>query len=50
MTKEQDFCPCKERKGVYAEVVEWGYYLYCSDCEKPLEDEFHYFSEEELFN
>lgn len=50
MTMENEFCKCENSKGVYPVEGEWGYWLHCSDCEKKIEDGFHYYNElEELW-
>ncbi|MFE0507145.1 hypothetical protein ACWF7H_20220 [Peribacillus butanolivorans] len=47
MKKENEFCICENSKGVYSDPGEWGYWLYCSDCDKKIEDGFHYYNEPE---
>jgi hypothetical protein len=47
MKEENEYCKCSVVKGVYAELVDVGYWDCCSDCEKRLEDGFHYHDEPE---
>ncbi|MGA4710096.1 hypothetical protein [Bacillus safensis] len=49
MFKEEDFCKCQDNPGVYTVNGEWGYWMHCTKCERPLEDEFHYYNEPELY-
>jgi hypothetical protein len=41
------YCNCEDSKGVYVVDEMWGYWYHCSDCNKRIEMEFHYYSEEE---
>lgn len=45
MKKENEFCICENNKGVYTVQGEWGYWLFCSGCDKKIEDGFHYYNE-----
>lgn len=47
--KEEDFCKCQDNPGVYTVNGEWGYWMHCLKCKRPLEDEFHYYNEPELY-
>lgn len=47
--KEKEFCKCKTSSSVYSVDGDFGYWLYCDDCNKPIEDEFHYYDEPELY-
>lgn len=47
MIEENEYCMCEKSKSIYSVPGEWGYWLHCSDCEKPIEDEFHYYDEPE---
>ena len=38
------YCKCKNIKGVYCVCEEWGYWDVCSNCNKPLDGEFHYYN------
>ncbi|MGD6977765.1 hypothetical protein [Bacillus altitudinis] len=49
MFKDEDYCKCNEVHGGFAVEEEWGYWMHCLKCEKPLEDEFHYYNEPELY-
>lgn len=49
MYKDEDYCKCNEVHGGFAVEEEWGYWMHCLKCEKPLEDEFHYYNEPELY-
>ncbi|WP_157273110.1 hypothetical protein [Neobacillus bataviensis] len=45
MSKECEFCMCQSNKGVHAVEGEFGYWLYCTECDRKIEDEFHYYNE-----
>ena len=45
IANKTEFCKCGSSKGVYSVESEWGYWLHCADCEKKIEDEFHYYNE-----
>jgi hypothetical protein len=47
MYKADDYCTCKDSSGVYSVTGEWGYWDCCSDCDKKIEDGFHYYGEPE---
>lgn len=47
--KEDNFCECKNCTSVYTINGEFGYWLCCSNCDRKLEDEFHYYDEPELY-
>lgn len=49
MGKESEFCMCQNNNGVYAVEEEFGYWLYCTECDKKREDEFHYYNEPDSF-
>ncbi|MGG0275717.1 hypothetical protein [Bacillus rhizoplanae] len=38
--KEQEYCSCEKHSSVYSEPGEWGYWDYCSDCKKKIEDSY----------
>ena len=44
--KYSDFCTCKCPSTIYADVdsSEQGYWDVCGDCNKRLEDGFHYYN------
>jgi len=42
--KTVNFCKCKDIRGIYTEVEEFGYRDYCASCNLPLEDGFHYYN------
>jgi hypothetical protein len=44
MNKEIEFSKCEKSSSVYSETGEWGYYLKCSDCNKPIKDSFEYYN------
>ena len=41
-----EFCECENRKGVYSESDDFGYWCKCSECNKVIEDSFEYHSNE----
>lgn len=43
---QKQYCNCENSKGIYTVDEMWGYWHYCSDCKKPIEMEFHYYSTE----
>lgn len=44
---ENELCTCENNNSVYTVNGEWGYWLYCTECEKKIEDGFHYYDEPE---
>lgn len=42
--KNEDFCKCKHSSSITSVTGEWGYWDVCCDCNKPLEDGFHYYN------
>ncbi|WP_187115127.1 hypothetical protein [Clostridium tyrobutyricum] len=44
MRDNQEFCKCKNRPSVYSEEDDWGYWLVCAQCRKPIEDSYTYFN------
>lgn len=48
--KNDEFCKCENVTSVHADTSldEWGYWYICDECNKKVEDGFHYYSEEEL--
>lgn len=44
---KNEYCQCDGQLTVYTSNGEWGYWDMCANCDKPLEDGFHYYSEEE---
>ncbi|WP_019381881.1 hypothetical protein [Cytobacillus oceanisediminis] len=44
---ENEFCICEVNKSVYSVVGDTGYWLHCAECEKKIEDGFHYYDEPE---
>lgn len=49
MFKEGDFCKCNSSAGVYSVVDDFGYWMYCDDCDRPIEDEYYYDSDPVLY-
>jgi hypothetical protein len=49
MKEENDFCKCSVVNGVYSALDHWGYWDCCTDCDKKLEDGFHYYDEPEIY-
>ncbi|WGD93649.1 hypothetical protein P5629_08510 [Bacillus subtilis] len=50
MSREFDFCKCKNSSGSHTQIEdEWGYWFCCNDCNKKIEDDFHYFDEPEIY-
>ncbi len=47
--KYKDYCKCNISAGVYTVNGEWGYWLYCDDCDKPIEDEYHNYDDPVLY-
>ncbi len=45
-----EYCKCNNVTSVYSDTTldEWGYWLVCNECNKKLEDGFHYYSEDEF--
>jgi hypothetical protein len=39
----EDYCKC-ECSSPYTVIGEWGYCYFCSNCEKEIEDTFHYYN------
>lgn len=37
-----EICICEEVKCVYAETDDFGHWLVCSNCNKPIEDSYEY--------
>lgn len=44
-----DYCQCEHIKGIHTVNGEFGYWELCSECDKPIEDGFHYFDEPVLY-
>jgi hypothetical protein len=44
---KKKFCKCKENTGIHTLLTQWGYWYVCDVCKLALEDEFHYYSEDE---
>lgn len=42
--RNTEFCRCKEVTTVYAETNDFGQWLVCDVCKKPIEDSFEYFN------
>jgi hypothetical protein len=50
MEKDNEYCTCNHfSAGVYSVNDESGYWDHCSNCDKKLEDGFHYYDEPELY-
>lgn len=47
MIQDIEYCKCEKPSCVYSETNDWGYWLQCSDCNKPIEDNFEYFDNQE---
>lgn len=45
----REYCACENVKSLYSTEIEFGYWDTCSDCDKPLEDRFHYYDEPEIY-
>ena len=43
LTKE-DYCLCTKRTSVTSYEEDFGYWVICCDCHKPIEDGFHYYN------
>ena len=41
-----EYCKCENSKGVYSEINDFGWWYHCCECNKVVEDSFHYHSEE----
>jgi len=41
----EEYCNCIKSSSVYPVNGDVGYWMHCSDCEKPIEDEHHYYDE-----
>ena len=39
-----DFCDCEKSSSLTSEIGEFGYWLVCCDCNKPIEDSFEYYN------
>lgn len=46
---KEEYCTCKDGKGVHAEDVGEGYWYCCNTCKKRIEGEFHYHDEPVLY-
>ncbi|WP_205520261.1 hypothetical protein [Virgibacillus doumboii] len=46
--KEEDYCICNNGSGIYTDNEMFGYWEYCTACNKKIEDGFHYYDEPEL--
>ena len=44
--KKNEYCTCNGRSSVYSDTEsnEFGYWLVCNNCNKKIEDEFHYYN------
>lgn len=49
MKESNEFCTCKAPGGIYVVNDHWGYWEHCTECDKRLEDGFHYYDEPELY-
>ena len=45
----KDCCTCEGTLKIYSTIVEFGYWDICSNCDKPIEDGFHYHDKPELY-
>ena len=45
MPEKDDFCQCENSSGSHTQLNEWGYWYCCNDCNKKIEDDFHYYDE-----
>lgn len=44
-----EYCRCEDSKGIHTINGEFGYWYYCNECEKRIEDGFHYYDEPVLY-
>ncbi|WP_175400841.1 MULTISPECIES: hypothetical protein [Clostridium] len=44
MYKDEEFCNCNCNSSVYSENDDFGYWLVCTKCGKPIEDSYKYFN------
>jgi hypothetical protein len=42
--RDSDYCHCKDRKGHTAVVDDEGYWDFCTKCNRPIMDGFHYYN------
>ncbi|WP_226677227.1 hypothetical protein [Mesobacillus jeotgali] len=40
---KNEYCSCVKSSSVYTENGDFGFWLYCSDCNKKIEDSFEYY-------
>ena len=44
MADDVEYCTCEGTECVHAEIGEFGYWLVCEKCGKPVEDSFEYYN------
>ncbi|BAO93380.1 hypothetical protein BSNT_08228 [Bacillus subtilis subsp. natto BEST195] len=50
LNREFDFCKCENSSASNPQIEdEWGYWFVCNDCNKKIEDDFHYFDEPDIY-
>lgn len=49
MEDKNEYCSCASSNGVYTVNGDFGYWYYCTECNKKIEDEFHYYDEPVLY-
>lgn len=48
-TVDYEYCKCNGSYGIYIDHKDFGYWDCCVNCERKIEDGYHYYDEPELY-